>query len=283
VITYSNEYQALSNEISDESADKYALSRTEGVWFMFDLTGRVALVTGGNGGIGLAMAQGLAEAGASIAIIGRDAEKGMSAVRSIGSEKAKFFAADVTDEKSAQDAVARAADGLGRIDILVNNAGIAIRKSPQDYTLQEWNKVLDTNLTSAFIMSNAVYGHMLSAQGGKIINIASILANFGAPFSVAYSASKGGLVQFTKALATAWAPDNIQVNAILPGWVNTDLTVSARSEVDGLHETVMKRTPAKRWGSPSDFAGAAVFFASGASDFVTGASLLIDGGYSAQV
>jgi 2-dehydro-3-deoxy-D-gluconate 5-dehydrogenase len=250
---------------------------------MFDLTGRVALVTGGNGGIGLAMAKGLAKAGASLAIIGRDAEKGNAAVSSIGSRQARFFVADVTNEKSAHDAVARTADALGRIDILINNAGIAIRKSPQDYTLQEWNKILDTNLTSAFIMSNAVYSHMRSAQGGKIINIASILANFGAPFSVAYSASKGGLVQFTRALATAWASDNIQVNAILPGWVDTDLTVSARTEVDGLHETVMRRTPAKRWGSPHDFAGAAVFFASSASNFVTGASLLIDGGYSAQV
>jgi 2-deoxy-D-gluconate 3-dehydrogenase len=170
----------------------------------------------------------------------------------------------------------------GGVDVLINNAGIAIRKAPQDYTLAEWHAVLDTNLTSAFLTSQAVYDSMKARGGGKIINIASVLALFGAPFAIAYSASKGGLVQFSKALATAWAPDNIQVNAILPGWIDTELTIEARAQVAGLAEKVIARVPAKRWGKVEDFAGAAVFLATSASDFVTGSSLTVDGGFSAQ-
>jgi 2-deoxy-D-gluconate 3-dehydrogenase len=251
---------------------------------MFDLSGKTALVTGGNGGIGLGMARGLAEAGARIVLIGRNAEKGEIAKRALITERAEahFISADITKEDECLAAAREAAGHFGSPQILINNAGIAIRKPPQDYSLEEWQRVMDSNLTSAFLMSRAAYPYMREAGGGKIINIASILALFGAPFSVAYSASKGGLVQFTKALATAWAPDNIQVNAILPGWIDTDLTVSARAQVDGLNELVMSRTPAKRWGRTQDFAGAAIFLASPASDFVTGASLLVDGGYSAQ-
>ena len=251
---------------------------------LFDLTGRIAVVTGGNGGIGLGMAEGLAGAGAHAVLIGRNAEKGRKAVAALAAKnlKATFVESDVTDEAACARAVAGIVGTHGGVDILINNAGIAIRKPPQDYTLAEWRAVMDSNLTSAFLMSQAVHESMKSRGGGKIVNIASVLALFGAPFSVAYSSSKGGLVMFTKALATAWAPDNIQVNAILPGWIDTDLTVSARAEVAGLEERILGRVPAKRWGKVEEFAGPAVFLSSGASSFVTGTTLLVDGGFSAQ-
>jgi len=250
---------------------------------MFDLSGKTAIVTGGNGGIGFAMASALGEAGASIALVARDAGKGKKAIDALSGSgiEAVFCAADVTSEQSVRKTVDTVAARFGSVDILVNNAGIAIRKRPEDYSLAEWHQVLDTNLTSAFLLSHAAYPHMRKAGGGKIVNIGSIMSHLAAPFTVAYSASKGGLVQLTKALATAWATDNIQVNAILPGWIDTDLTISAREQVDGLHDNVMRRTPAKRWGSPDDFKGPVVFLSSGASNFVTGTQLLVDGGYSA--
>ena len=251
---------------------------------LFDLTGRVAIVTGGNGGIGLGMARGLCEAGAHAVLVGRNREKGEQAAAGLTADglKASFIEADVTDEAACKRTLAEVVASNGGVDILINNAGIAIRKQPEEYTLAEWHAVLDTNLTSAFIMSQAVHAIMKARGGGKIISIGSVLALFGAPFAIAYSSSKGGLVQFTKALATAWAPDNIQVNAILPGWIDTELTVAARAQVEGLEAKIMGRVPAKRWGKVEDFAGAAIFLASGASNFVTGAALLVDGGFSAQ-
>jgi 2-deoxy-D-gluconate 3-dehydrogenase len=176
--------------------------------------------------------------------------------------------------------VTRAADKLGRLDILVNNAGMNIRKPPQDLSLADWNTVMETNLTSAFICSQAAYPHLKKSGRGKIINTGSMMSIFGGAVHAAYGASKGGLVQFTKSLAVAWAKQNIQVNAVLPGWIDTDLTKRARREIEGLHERVLTRTPAGRWGDPADFAGIAVFLASAASDFVTGAAIPIDGGYS---
>ena len=250
----------------------------------FALHGRVALITGGNGGIGLGMAHGLAAAGAAIAIAGRDEAKGERAA----AELAKYGVAtalvqvDVTDEASCRGMVDKTVAGLGRLDILVNNAGINIRKQPQDYTLADWRQVLDTNLTSAFACAHAAYPHMKAAGGGKIINIGSMMSLFGASFAVAYAASKGGIVQMSRAQATAWAKDNIQVNAVLPGWIDTDLTRRARAEVSGLNAMVLMRTPARRWGTPSDMAGIAVFLASSASDFVTGTAIPVDGGYAAQ-
>ena len=142
--------------------------------------------------------------------------------------------------------------------------------------------MIATNLTAAFVCSQAAYPHMLKAGGGKIINIGSMLSIFGTAYAAPYAASKGGIVQMTKALASAWAKDNIQANAILPGWINTDLTQSARREVEGLNERVLARTPAKRWGEPSDFAGITVFLASAASDFITGTAIAVDGGFSTQ-
>lgn len=251
---------------------------------LFDLGGRVAIVTGGNGGIGLGLARGLADAGANIAIVGRNETKSKAAVDDLAARgvKAASVVADVTDKEAVARMVERVTTEFGRIDILVNNAGINVRKPPHALAIEEWESVIDTNLTSAFLCSKAVYPAMKAAKGGKIINIGSMMSIFGASFAPAYAASKGGIVQFTRSCAVAWAVDNIQVNAVLPGWIDTDLTRRAREEVAGLHENVLARTPAARWGRSSDFAGIAVFLASGASDFVTGAAIPVDGGFSVK-
>jgi 2-dehydro-3-deoxy-D-gluconate 5-dehydrogenase len=248
----------------------------------FDLSGKVAIVTGGNGGIGLGMARGLAEAGASVAVVGRNATKSDAAVADLRQHGAKAISvvADVTDQAAIAAMVARVRRELGRIDILVNNAGINIRKAPDALALEEWDSVIKTNLTSAFLCSQAVYPAMKAVGGGKIINIGSMMSIFGTSFVPAYAASKGGIVQFTRSCAVAWAKDNIQANAVLPGWIDTDLTRRARQEIDGLHDKVLARTPAARWGAIADFAGIAVFLSSAASDFVTGTAIPVDGGFS---
>ena len=251
---------------------------------LFNLSGKVALVTGGNGGIGLGMAQGLADAGAAILVAGRNDEKNAAAVATLvesGSDAAAATA-DVTDETAVAAMVEAALSRWGRLNILVNNAGINIRKEPQELSLDEWRSVLDTNLTSAFLCSQAVYPYMAANGGGKIINIGSMMSIFGAAFTPAYASSKGGIVQLTKATATAWAKHNIQVNAVLPGWIDTDLTRRGRREVEGLHERVLARTPAGRWGQPADMAGIAVFLSGPASDFVTGTAIPVDGSFSVQ-
>ncbi len=251
---------------------------------LFDLSGRVAIVTGGNGGIGLGMAKGMARAGATVVVAGRDTSKNAAAVRELSQlgARASAIPVDVLGEDSCGALIADAVKAHGRLDILVNNAGMSIRKHPEHYTLGEWHTVLDSNLTSAFICSRAAYPAMKQAGAGKIINIGSMMSIFGAPFAAAYAASKGGMVQMTRSMATAWAKDNIQVNAILPGWIDTALTRRAREEVQGLHESVLRRTPAGRWGMPDDFAGIAVFLAAAASDFITGAAITVDGGFSVQ-
>jgi 2-deoxy-D-gluconate 3-dehydrogenase len=252
----------------------------------FPLHGQAAIVTGGNGGIGLGMALGLARGGASMVVVGRNAEKNNRAVAGLRAANPDVahssVIADVTQERDCAAIVAHALDRHGRIDVLVNNAGTNVRKAPQDYSLEEWQMLIDANLTSAFLCSKAVYPAMARARRGKIINIGSMTSLFGASFAAPYGASKGGIVQFTMATAVAWARDNIQVNAVLPGWVDTDLTVQARKDVEGLHERVVARTPAGRWGMPQDFAGIAVFLASAGSDFITGIAIPVDGGYSAQ-
>jgi 2-deoxy-D-gluconate 3-dehydrogenase len=243
----------------------------------FTLHGKAALVTGGNGGIGLAMARALREAGAALAIAGRDSAKNAAAARELD---AVALGCDVSKEGECRAMVDEAARRLGRLDVLLNNAGINVRKAPQDYSLEEWRLVIDTNLTSAFVASQAAYAHMKRAGGGKIINIGSMMSLFGASFAAPYGASKGGIVQLTKSLAAAWAKDNIQVNAVLPGWIDTALTRRAREDVSGLHERVLARTPAGRWGRPEDLGGIALFLASPASDFITGTAIPVDGGYS---
>jgi 2-dehydro-3-deoxy-D-gluconate 5-dehydrogenase len=248
---------------------------------LFDLSGRVAVVTGGNGGIGLGMARGLVAAGARITVAARDEAKSRAALGELGPESC-FIRLDVADEGSCRAMVEATIDRFGRLDILVNNAGRSIRKPAESYSAAEWHSVLDTNLTGAFMCAQAAHPAMKQGGGGKIINIGSMFAIFGAAYAVPYAASKGGLVQLTKSLAAAWAADNIQVNAVLPGWIDTELTRDARREVAGLHERVLARTPAGRWGVPADLAGVAVFLASSASDFVTGAAIPVDGGFSAS-
>ncbi|MFV0298821.1 MAG: SDR family NAD(P)-dependent oxidoreductase [Hyphomicrobiaceae bacterium] len=249
---------------------------------LFGLKDRVALVTGGNGGIGLGMALGLAEAGADIVIAARNAEKSKAAEAQLAAKGVRVAVVEVNvaDDASVKEMISQTVQRMGRLDILVNNAGINIRKPPHTYAMSEWREVLSINLDGAFYCSHAAYEPMKKAGGGKIINIGSMMSIFGAPFAAPYAASKGGIVQMTKALATAWAKDNIQVNAVLPGWIDTELTQNARKQVDGLHENVLKRTPAGRWGAPPDFAGVAVFLASHASDFVTGTAIPVDGGFS---
>jgi len=217
---------------------------------LFDLKGKVAIVTGGNGGIGLGIARGLASAGANLAIAARNEAKTAEAVKGLQDEfgvKAIGVKVDVREEK---------------IDILFNNAGSNIRKLPHEYVVDEWEEVLNVNLRSAFLCSQAVYPAMKAAGGGKIINTGSMTSIFG------------------RCMANAWAKDNIQVNAILPGFIDTDLTRKARIDMPELEERVNMRTPAGRWGMPDDLAGTAVFLASKASDYVTGVALPVDGGFS---
>ncbi len=249
---------------------------------LFDLKGKIAVVTGGNGGIGLGMARGIASLGAGVIIAGRNEDKAATALKALhdmGAD-ASFIAADVTHKAACQALIAEAVDRHGRVDILVNNAGTSVRKMPEALSEEEWHHVLDTNLTSAFFCSQAAHPVMARQGGGKMINIGSMMSLFGAPYAVAYASSKGGIVQMTRAMATAWAKDNIQVNAVLPGWIDTDLTKRARQQVSGLHDSVEKRTPQARWGVPDDMAGVAAFLASAASDFVTGTAIPVDGGFS---
>ena len=248
---------------------------------LFDLTGRVAVVTGGNGGIGLGMAKGLAAAGAAVMVAARNPEKGAAAVADLSASggSSAFIALDVTDESSCRAVVEETVARFGRLDILVNNAGTSIRKPAESYSAGEWQHVLDTNLTGAFFCSQVAHPAMKEGGGGKIINIGSMMSIFGAGYAVPYAASKGGLVQLTKSLAAAWAKDNIQVNAVLPGWIDTELTRAARQQVSGLNAPVLARTPAGRWGVPEDLSGIAVFLAAPASDFVTGAAIPVDGGF----
>ncbi|MBV8888169.1 MAG: glucose 1-dehydrogenase [Alphaproteobacteria bacterium] len=252
---------------------------------LFDLSGRVAVVTGGNGGIGLGMAQALAGAGAAVIIAARDRTKSETAVAALeqSGASAAFVPLDVAQEESCRAMVAATLERFGRLDILVNNAGMSIRKAPETYESAEWRAVLETNLTGAFLCTQAAHPAFCRAGGGKVINIGSMMSIFGAGYAAAYSASKGGLVQLTKSLAIAWAKDNIQVNAVLPGWIDTELTIRARQQVEGLHERVLRRTPAGRWGVPQDLAGVAVFLAAPASDFVTGAAIPVDGGFSVEI
>jgi len=248
----------------------------------FDLTGKTAIVTGGNGGIGLGIARGLAQAGANVVVAARNQQKTDSALeqlRSLG-VKAIGVSTEVANEKDVANMVKATLDEFGRVDILVNNAGMSIRKPPQDYTMEEFERVIDVNLNGTFLCSRDVHASMKAAGGGKIINIGSMTSIFGSDWVVPYSASKGGVVQITKSLAIAWARDNIQVNAILPGWIHTDLTAPIKTDFSERYETIRSRIPHGRWGEPDEMGGCAVFLASAASDYVTGVSIPIDGGYT---
>jgi len=251
----------------------------------FDLTGRVALVTGGNGGIGLGIAKGLAKAGAAVAIAGRNTTKNAAAVSELEAlgARATGVEADIANEASVAALTSAVSAHFGRIDILVANAGVNIRKQPEDYSLAEWHAIIDTNLTGTFLCAKAVLPELKKVGGGKIITIGSLSSIFGGAIIGPYAASKGAIVQLTKSLAVAWAVHGVQVNAILPGFIDTDLTRRGRQSAPAMFAKVVERTPAGRWGLPEDLAGVAVFLAGSASDFITGTAIPVDGGYSVQV
>ncbi|HEY3062402.1 MAG TPA: glucose 1-dehydrogenase [Chloroflexota bacterium] len=252
---------------------------------LFDLHGKVAIVTGGNGGIGLGIARGLAQAGADVAIAGRNQDKLDAALADLSAcgTGTLGLQVDVTDPAQVQRMVAQTVERFGGVDILIANAGSNIRKMPESYSLEEWHFIVNLNLTSVFDCCQSVYPHMTRRGGGKIVTIGSMASLFGFNVAAVYAATKGGVVQLTRSLAAAWAKDNIQVNSILPGWINTDLTLNARRNLPELNDRVVNRTPSQRWGDPEDLAGAAVFFCSPASNFVTGTALPVDGGFSSSM
>jgi 2-deoxy-D-gluconate 3-dehydrogenase len=248
----------------------------------FDLTGKVALVTGGTRGIGRALAEGLGAAGASVTLIGRrrdSVDEAVSALRARG-VKATGIPWDVQEHEAAEDVVRAVVAEWGRLDILVNNAGMIERHPAVDYPLDSWNRVLATNLTSVMALSKASGRAMISQGGGRIVNIASVLAFSGGKNVVAYAVSKGGLVQLTRALAVEWACHGVTVNAIAAGYVHTDLTSALRGDPDRERE-LLSRIPLGRWGAPSDLIGATIFLGSDGASYVTGSVLAVDGGWTA--
>ena len=249
---------------------------------LFDLSSKVSIITGGNGGIGYAMAEAVGLAGSSVIIAGRNIDKSKKAVENLQSKKINAISieVDVSDEESCNELIVKSKEKFGRIDILINNAGTNVRKRPEEYELQEWCSIININLVSMYICAKACYPHFCEVGGGKIINIGSMHSLFGAPLGSAYSASKGGVVQLTKSLANSWALQKIQVNAVLPGYIDTELTRQARIDIPDLQKRVEDRTPVAHWGNPEDLGGIAVFLSSKASDFITGTSIPVDGGYS---
>jgi 2-dehydro-3-deoxy-D-gluconate 5-dehydrogenase len=257
----------------------------ESVQSLFDLTGKVALVTGGNGGIGKGIARGLAGAGAGIAIGARNTAKTESTVAELRNDfgvEALGMTVDMRKPSEVESMVSRVADHFGRLDIVVANAGIGFHKPPTDLTLDEWDENIEINLRHTFVVSKAAYPYLKKAGGGKIITIGSMTSIFGIAFLPSYGASKGGILQLSRSLAVAWGKDNIQVNCILPGFIDSGLSAEGRRAVPGFEEAVKARTPAGRWGDPIDIAGTAVFLASHASDFVSGVAIPVDGGYAVQ-
>ncbi len=248
---------------------------------MFDLTGKVALVTGANTGIGQGIALALAGAGADIAAAGRSpASETVERVRALGCN-AENFAADLSTTAAIQPLVDAVLDRFGRIDILINNAGIIRRADAVDFTEEDWDAVIDTNLKSVFFLCQAVGRHMLARGAGKIINIASMLTFQGGIRVPSYTASKSGVGGLTKLLANEWAAKGVQVNAIAPGYIATNNTAALQAD-ENRNRSIMERIPAGRWGDPADLGGAAVFLASGASDYVQGHILAVDGGWLAR-
>jgi 2-deoxy-D-gluconate 3-dehydrogenase len=248
---------------------------------LFDLTGQVAVVTGGNGGIGRGIALGLAEAGAAVAVFGRNDEKNqrvLSELKAIG-VSSMAVRVDVTDRAGLEPALNRVESELGNVGILVNNAGNAsLSGGVLHERSEDWDNVIENQLNAVFLLSKLAATAMLSHKRGKIINIGSMYSFFGSGLAPSYSAAKGAIVQLTKSMAIELAPYNIQVNAIAPGWIETALTAPVRTMP--LNDEILARTPAGRWGQPEELAGTAVYLASRASDFVTGATILVDGGYA---
>lgn len=245
----------------------------------FDLTGKVALVTGGNGGIGAGIARGLLECGAAVVIGGRNVDKNAAAVAALGTigPPVSALVLDVTEERQCRAAVADTVRLHGRLDILVNNAGVGNPTPPDQMSLADWHKVIDTNLTATFLLSQIAYPDLKKSGHGKIINIGSMASYIGGARWTAYGPAKAGIVQLSKNCAAAWAPDNIQVNTILPGLIDTAMTQRMLADVEFMRGA-MRRICAGRVGTPDDFAGIAAFLASRASDYITGAAITVDGG-----
>lgn len=249
----------------------------------FDLTGRTALVTGGGGGLGLAMARGLAEHGARALLVGRDHAKLDAAVAVLEADGllAEALACDLLD-RSASDAMVVEVESRYGIDILVNNAGVQHRQPVLDVADDDWERVIDTNLNAPFRLARAVGRGMIARGRGKIINTLSVLSTLGRATAVPYASAKGGLLMLTRGLAVELAPSGIQVNGIAPGYILTEMN-TALSQNTQFSDWLTSRTPARRWGRPEELAGAAVFLAAPASDFVTGHVLTVDGGITAAV
>ena len=253
---------------------------------LFDLTGKVALVTGATHGLGMAMATGLGKAGATLVVNGHSSrEKLDAAIADYESQglSAHGYLFDVTDEDAVEAAVARIEEEVGPIDILVNNAGIIKRVPLLEMELAEWEEVIRTDLTGVFVMSKPVVRRMIERGGGKVINICSMMSELGRNTVGAYAAAKGGLKMLTRNMATEWAKHNIQVNGIGPGYFATSQTAPIRVDGHPFNDFIVGRTPAGRWGDPDDLQGAAVFLASKASDFVNGQILYVDGGILATI
>lgn len=251
---------------------------------LFDLTGRIALVTGSSQGLGLAMARGLAQAGAALVLNGRDVRKLAAAADALRAEGVKVHSAafDVTDGAAGAAAVARVEEEFGPVDILVNNAGIHQRSPLAEMPEEQWRAVIDTNLTSAFLVARAVAPRMIARGRGKIINICSVMSEVSRPTIANYAAAKGGLKMLTRAMAVEWARHGLQANAIGPGYFVTDLNRALEANVE-FNRWICGRTPAGRWGQPHELAGAAVFLASSASDFINGQVIYVDGGLTAAL
>ena len=248
---------------------------------LFDLTGKVAIVTGGNKGLGQGIALALAEAGADIAIVSTRTEtETVEAVKALG-RKAVHIAADLTSIEPIDRIVSTTLAELGGLHILVNNAGMIRRADSVDFTEADWDAVIDLNLKSAFFLAQACGRHMIAQGSGKIINIASMLSFQGGIRVPSYTASKSGIAGITKLLANEWASKGVNVNAIAPGYMATDNTAALQAD-EARNKSILERIPAGRWGHPSDMAGAAVFLASGASDYVNGITLPVDGGWLAR-
>lgn len=247
----------------------------------FDLSGKVAVVTGANTGIGQAIALALAEAGADIACVGRTpAEDTVAQARALG-RRAEIVSADLSTIQPVQRVVDETLEKLGGLDILVNNAGIIRRADAVDFTEEDWDAVVDTNLKSVFFLAQAAGRHMIAQGGGKIINIASMLTFQGGIRVPSYTASKAGIGGLTKLLANEWAKHGVQVNAIAPGYIATNNTAALQADA-ARNDAILDRIPAARWGDPADLGGAAVFLASRASDYVQGHILAVDGGWLAR-
>jgi 2-deoxy-D-gluconate 3-dehydrogenase len=248
---------------------------------LFDLTGKVAVVTGANTGIGQGLAIALAEAGADLALVGRSPADETAEKVSAAGRRATLIRADLSTIAPVQEVVDRTIDELGRLDILVNNAGIIRRADALDFSEEDWDAVIDTNLKSVFFLSQAAVRYMVEQGRGKIINIASMLSFQGGIRVPSYTASKSGVAGLTKLLANEWAAKGINVNAIAPGYIATSNTAALQAD-ENRNRQIMERIPAGRWGQPSDLAGAAVFLASSASDYVQGHILAVDGGWLAR-